>query len=222
MKTTLIIIVALVIGLFSSLYFGLPSDSWHQKMTIEVEVDGKVYSGSSVVRVRWGKNDPLGASNGPAWIKSVKGEAAFVEVPGRGVIFALLNPPGDSSYTVNIAFRTLGDKVWRLPMDARYAAVKANQGMRLTVPRNLYPFLVTFADISDPTSVEQLEPSSLAASFGAGVRLRRVLLEITNVPVTKNSVKSVLGWIDDPEVHQNPIWRNLPPLSQTAIRGLKR
>lgn len=222
MKRLLILGIVLLAGLGGYFYFAFPSYTWHQKMTIEVEADGQIYSGSSVVRVHWRKNDPLGSVNGPAWIKTVKGEAPFVKIPSGSAVFALLNPPGDSSYAVNLAFRTLGYEVWRLPMDARYAAAEANKGKPLVVPRNLYPFLVTFRDATDPTSASQIDPGDLAKSYGAGVSLKRVVLEITNAPVTKRSIEKVLSWIDDPKLRKNPIWRNLPLLSQTAIRGLKR
>lgn len=174
MKRLLILGIVLLAGLGGYFYFAFPSYTWHQKMTIEVEADGQIYSGSSVVRVHWRKNDPLGY------------------------------------------------EVWRLPMDARYAAAEANKGKPLVVPRNLYPFLVTFRDVADPTSASQIDPGDLAKSYGAGVSLKRVVLEITNAPVTKRSIEKVLSWIDDPKLRKNPIWRNLPLLSQTAIRGLKR
>ena len=60
------------------------------------------------------------------------------------------------------------------------------------VPRRQYPMLVTFADVADPTTVARLDPDNLAASFGPGVALRGMTLEITDDPVTKGVVEGVL------------------------------
>jgi hypothetical protein len=57
--------------------------------------------------------------------------------------------------------------------------------------------LVTFGNISDPTSVQQVDPDDLAATFGAGYALRAVTLEITGEPVTIGVVEGVLGWLHD-------------------------
>jgi hypothetical protein len=56
--------------------------------------------------------------------------------------------------------------------------------------------LVTFADIADPTSVARVDPNDLATSFGEGVRLKAVTLEITRVEVTEGVVEGVLPWLE--------------------------
>lgn len=220
-RAALIIIMALVIGIFGFFQFGLPSYSWHQKVTIEVEADGEVYSGYSVVRVRWRKNSSWGALNGPAWIKSIKGEAPFVEIPGRGIVFALLNPPDNSSYTNGLAFRVLGNDVKGLTVDGKYKALKVILGTPLAVSPKFYPFLVWFTDLHDPASARQINPSKLAKSLGSGARLQRITLQITDAPVTTGRVKRVLPWMGDPTIFENPVWSNLPSLGKRAILGLK-
>ncbi len=44
--------------------------------------------------------------------------------------------------------------------------------------------LVRFRNIRDPSSVETVDPDNLAKSFGAGVRLKRITVQITDDPVT--------------------------------------
>jgi hypothetical protein len=44
--------------------------------------------------------------------------------------------------------------------------------------------LVTFKDIADPTSVVLVDPDDLAASFGAGYRLKAITVQVTDKPVT--------------------------------------
>lgn len=47
-----------------------------------------------------------------------------------------------------------------------------------------YPLLVTFGDMQDPTSVTRVGPTNLAASFRPGVRLKHIVLEVTDDDVT--------------------------------------
>lgn len=60
----------------------------------------------------------------------------------------------------------------------------------------LMPFMVTFADIAAPTSVEALDPYNLAASLGNGISLRRISIEITRDDVTER-VKYIIPWLED-------------------------
>ena len=60
--------------------------------------------------------------------------------------------------------------------------------------RSAYPMMVRFADESDPTSVALVDPDDLAASFGEGVSLRRITVELTDDPVTA-SIEDRLGWL---------------------------
>ncbi|MDR4487060.1 MAG: hypothetical protein R3B83_05990 [Nitrospirales bacterium] len=63
------------------------------------------------------------------------------------------------------------------------------------IPRSHYPLLVTFTDLTDPTTVKVVDPENLAATFGPGVSLKRLTLEITDEPVTEGKIESVLGWL---------------------------
>lgn len=54
--------------------------------------------------------------------------------------------------------------------------------------------LVTFGDLTDPTSLERVEPDDLAASFGNSVRLKRITTQLTDEPV-KAGLKARLKWL---------------------------
>jgi hypothetical protein len=58
------------------------------------------------------------------------------------------------------------------------------------------PMLVRFRDLNDPASVERVDPADLAASFGAGVKLEGINIEITDQPVT-HGIEAILPWIKD-------------------------
>ena len=63
----------------------------------------------------------------------------------------------------------------------------------ITLPDYQYPMLVTFEDITDPASVRLVDPADLAASFGPGVRLKSVVLEVTDEPVTEGRVEDLVS-----------------------------
>ena len=197
MKRLLIIVLVLGMGTLGYCFFAFPTYSWHQKMTIEVEADGQVFSGSSVVRVSWRKNDPLGAANGATWLSGIRGESAFVEVPERGVLFGLLSNSGNgAALTADLPTRLMTGRKGLARGEAEFSAVEAAVGKTWPVPLSLYPFLVTFGDINNPKTVQNVEPDNLAATFGPGVSLKRITLEITDEPVTEGKVESVLGWLN--------------------------
>jgi hypothetical protein len=53
-----------------------------------------------------------------------------------------------------------------------------------------YPLLLRFGNIADPRTVEQVDPDNLAASFGYGVRLKRITITMLGkTPVTKGISK---------------------------------
>ncbi len=164
-------------------------------MTIEVEVDGQVYSGSSVMRVKWRKNDPMGATHGPSWISGIRGEAAFVEIPERGVLFALMSFSGNTSYAADLPTRIMTgrNKGWARG-EEEFTAVEKAKGQILTVTKPHYPLLVTFEDITDSQTIKVVDPANLTPTFGPGVSLKRVTLEITDEPVTREVIEQVLPW----------------------------
>ncbi|MEQ8448446.1 MAG: hypothetical protein RIB97_02055 [Nitratireductor sp.] len=170
---------------------------WHQKLSVTVDVGGEIVSGSAVSSVLWWPNFFSGGWGGAAWLQEVQGEAVVVDLGERGVLFALLSRAGDSAYTAKLAGRMLTDTPANGRREAVFAAVLASAGRVLEVPPERYPLLVTFTDIADPTTVKRVDPDDLAATFGPGVALKRITLEITDEAVTEGEVeKKVLGWLE--------------------------
>lgn len=168
------------------------SNSWHQKLTVEVETPDGLVSGSSVVSVTSTFNDsklmPHEARGGGAY---VKGEAVVVEVARGKYLFALLNGETHNGLPDQIAWQTFADGEPPQLVSRRLARIREQRDV---APRN-YPLLVTFDDVDDPKSVRKVDPADLAAAFGRGVRLKRITIAITDEPVTKGKVEKVLGWL---------------------------
>lgn len=168
---------------------GFKQWNWHQRLAIEIETPNGLRSGGSVVAVlvgtspKWAPGEGAGGMGG-----KITGEASFVEVvPGR-YLFALL-----SEDLERLAFDLFFERKGKDP-EKIAAELEHLRGVR-DVPRDHYPMLVTFGDISDPTTVTRVDPDDLAASFGSGVSLKRITLEITDEPVTTGRVDRVLGWL---------------------------
>lgn len=191
---------ALILIVFPLGYCALtwPYYSWHQKMTVQVEVDGKTYSGSSVSYVFWRQNDSFSAMHGPAWVSGVKGEAVVIELPENKYLFALLSYAGNTEYTANLATRVMASepkhRVWG---ENAFRAVLEKKGKApLVLSEDHYPLFVTFKDIKDPASVERYLPYRDDA-WQSNIKLKKITLEITDEPVTRGRVEKVLGWIDE-------------------------
>lgn len=170
---------------------GAPHYSWHQKMTVEVEVNGQEYAGSSVVA--------MSARRLPALLPEhhvreldLRGEATVVALPGDRYLFALLTY---DAYLTGKVFHDLVGGVVTKPEEWG-SEIDEVQEVREIAPKD-YPLLVTFTDINDPKTVKQVDPDDLAATFGPGVSLKRITLEITDEPVTEGKVGSVLRWYWD-------------------------
>lgn len=171
-------------------------DTYRFKMTVEVDTPVGLKSGSSVYEVE-AKNVAALTPGGVGLQMKVKGEALAVDLPGGRTLFALLktvNAKGhnDLGYTSMVAL----DPLFR--WDYVESAERIASGVGLTSPAEVlpenHPMLVTFKDMKDPASVERVDPDDLAASFGAGYRLKAITVQVTDEPVMVG-IQKRLGWL---------------------------
>jgi hypothetical protein len=198
MKKVLVVAVAV-----AALMWGVLSQgrySWRQKLTVTVETPAGEVSGSSVSELSWRKQ--WVQWDGMGWSWDLTGEAVVVEVaPGR-YLFALLKGAGTTEFMGSVAAASISGREGRVLDGALFAEVEGKRGRAagvIAVPEAQYPMLVTFGDIADPASVRLVDPGDLAGSFGPGVRLKAVTLEVTDEAVTAGVVEGVLGWLDEAE-----------------------
>jgi len=127
-----------------------------------------------------------------------RGEAVAVDLSGGRTLFAILRgQDGDQGSAKLLPERFFGD-IWRdaTGQPKRFGSdriadlydIASRVGERRVIDCTLQPgwcpMLVRFADPDDPKSVAQVDPEDLEASFGAGVKLHRMTVEITDEPVT--------------------------------------
>lgn len=172
------------------------------RMSVEVETPEGTVSGSSVLQVNaWAIRPGL---NGHVRSMSLKGEAVAVDLPGGQTLFALLRTRGASSDR-GLAIASMAaldpsfdyDWVESAARIGRSATDRSENGMTQTaiLDNEEYPMLVAFGDIAEPSSVELVDPDNLAASFGEGVELRRIIVEMTDDPATEG-IEERLGWLE--------------------------
>jgi hypothetical protein len=170
-----------------------PSYAWNQKLTLTVETPQGEVSGSGVVRVVWSDSPDL-FGDAPHWHSKVRGEATVVDLGEEKYLFALIHGAERLVPRVLDGGRLPQDTDAVGPLAAEYATYM--YGTTHDVIRKATPMLVTFSDITDPTTVRRVDPDDLAASFGPGYSLKSVTLEITDEPVESGRVETLLySWL---------------------------
>jgi hypothetical protein len=74
------------------------------------------------------------------------------------------------------------------------ASLGRMRGPRKINPDDL-PDLVTFARVSDPKSVIEVDPNDLQATLGQGITWNEITFEMTDEPITAGIIKAKLPWL---------------------------
>lgn len=176
-------------GIFFAL-FGSTTYIWHQRLTVIVDTPAGQVQGAAVTEVRISEFYNARANFGTGSSSDITGEAVVVEVlPGR-YLFALLdggeNYKGAAKAWAYVTFkqRDYPDQN-QIPSGEFQILIRTEpRDTPIPLPPEAMPLLVTFDDITDPTTVRLVDPTNLSASFGPGVSLAGLTLEITQADVT--------------------------------------
>lgn len=175
----LLLVLAQCTGLINT-----TSRSWNEKITLIVDTPSGEVSSFSVQGVSQGST--WGASSGGFALRG--GEAVVLELPTAGkprYLFALLQ----GGYLANGIYKE--ERNW-------YTGIGDLDDL---APRTLKgknrPRLVTFEDVNDPASVQQVDPDNLAASFGVGYSLKTVTIEITDEGKTTGNIEQLIDWLSE-------------------------
>lgn len=187
------------------------------RLTVEVDTPEGVRSGFSVMEVSaWGYSAGM---NGQRRGMTLRGEAVAVDLPGGRTLFALLRTKG-ANPDIDLAMASMAalDQDFRndwVESAGRIERLKA-ENLTAVVRPDDYPMLVTFGAIADPTSVEEVDPDDLEASFGPGVRLRRITVQLTDEDVTTGieSRLAILGIEPDRSLDSDFEMTTNPTLAQ--------
>jgi hypothetical protein len=162
---------------------------WRQKMTVEVDTPDGVVTGSNVVEVTWILGAYRAADGSSSDLKA-RGEAIALEVRPDKLLFVSI---ASAAYIPSGLYHGLGRA---MPTSAGAADIlKQPIGQKTEIPRQLRPDLLSFDDLTNPSSIRLLEHDDLDGFFGEGVRLKSIKLELTDEPVSSSSVGTLLRWL---------------------------
>jgi len=185
-----ICIAALVVG-YKHKY---PDYSYRYRLTVNIEVEGNIHSGSSVIEVTWLGGSGIG--EGGRFGRSVKGQSPLIDLGDRGVVIATLISNENYSPGKNRAL----DVLWITP---RAFGIETNEeeiprlpelrGRRDLALDNLPRFL-WFSNPQDPTTAQRLLVQDIPATFGASARFAGASVEITNDPIVID-IRQKFSWL---------------------------
>ena len=173
--------------------FGRQLPPYRYRLSVTVDTPQGPRTGSSVIEVQWSEPGTIMGSQGSAGYK-IKGEAVAVDLPGGQKLFVLLRSKADvdwAAYGLRGAVENLKDV--RTGADRAVHAVPRSYKLQGEDVDN-YPYFVRFRDLRDPKTVEQVDPGDLAKSFGPGVKLKALTVQVTDEPLTRG-IETRLGWL---------------------------
>lgn len=171
-----------------------PRNSWRYKMTVEVQTPEGVRTGYAVREVKYQPGGGFWIAQGrPQW--RARGEAVAIDLPGGRSLFALLiGNDRNVNYGARIADLALGERGqingWPRPVQL-YPSAPDRAVFRNIDP---LPMMVTFANPTDPATVEAVDPRNLTKNFGSGNVLKKIIIEIVNESIT-DSIENRLPWL---------------------------
>jgi hypothetical protein len=204
-------VLAAVAALGWWVFDGSTTRSLHCRRTFTVDTPEGQRSGSSVVDDSIYFPGGLTRAQGYGVLSKAQGEATVIDLGARGLLFATLADEGrllnavahGTSFGCQTPFpreKFHGKADAAASPNGEYAAYFDGlnaQKPKGDVPFKYLPMFVRFRDLHDPASVERVDPSDLAASFGAGVKFERMSIEITDTPASK-TIEAVLPWLASP------------------------
>jgi len=181
---------------------------YRYRLTAEVQTPEGLKTGTGVIEVQWNTAGRWLGTQGGAGFR-VRGEAVPVDLPRGQTLFVLLRSKSDidwAAYTHQIvAGEPPGGPInERADRWSRYFQ-KVLADRKIHELRG-YPILVRFENVRDLTSVKEVDPESLEDTFGPGVKMLRLSVQITTEPVS-SGIKQRLPWL---QTHRGAL-KKVPP-----------
>lgn len=184
---------------------------WNEKITISADTPNGVKLASGVIGFRlYGKDIFYFPGESRGVDLSFHGEAFALEVSPGKYLFVLLEhvPRADLRY-----FPTKTDKD-----SVRRDAQRLSDNLpALTLNRADYPLLVTFRDISDPSTLERVDLDHFDRQFGPGCQLKSIEVSVSNETVTMGKLHHLLPWLNWIDSARTTLIPNPPSLSNQAV-----
>jgi len=188
----LVIFVLILVAIPVVWYWvSFPTVSYRYRLSIAVESDGQVHSGSSVIEVQYQfypkfLSPIFGVTNERIW-----GQAVLIDLGARGALVAALHSGTGSGHVgVNAdvlaarAFDPAGRSLGPGYPSAleKLRAVSQMRGHVDLTTDNLPPF-IWFSDLTNPETARLLNPADFAGVIGDAARLQSAQVEMTTSPI---------------------------------------
>jgi len=165
------------------------------RLTVEVQDGDQIKTGSSVIDASYAIEPDWSPSGPHVHDPDIVGYAPTVDLGEKGMLFLTFERTPTATYVrerskqIPCGFGVVGclpfaaynkPAIWskRSEMKAPLYELLRQSGPR-DVPFAMLPKLARFRDINEPLSLTPVSPNDLAA-FGAGIQLKRVILQLTN------------------------------------------
>jgi hypothetical protein len=170
------------------------------RLTVEVQDGDRIKTGSSVIEASYSVQPDWSPSGPHTYDPRIIGYAPTIDLGEKGTLFLTFNERRTALYAkergkqVPCKFGVVGcvpfaaynkSGAWSNATEERATLreLLRQSGVR-EVPFAMLPELVRFRNANDPQTREPVSPYDLAASFGPGVQLRHVTVQLTDDPVT--------------------------------------
>lgn len=168
---------------------------WQQQLTLVFATpDGEVRASvvhSVSVNIGWKITRALIGDYGR--LAEIDGEALIVDLGRGNVVFALIPSAFLAERAGLLRYQGgMGRWVRRLP-DIEPVLITENMSLH----GDIRPTLVRFRDLSDPSTLEVVDPDDLEARFGPGYALKSITLAGVDAPRTQGRIKTVLPWLKE-------------------------
>ncbi|PCI57010.1 MAG: hypothetical protein COB36_01710 [Alphaproteobacteria bacterium] len=178
------------------------------RLTVNIKTPEGIKSGSTVQGIHYPlafiKNTYNPASKGIP-----NGEAAYIDLGERGVIFAIMPAPSSARHRFFGLIRSVFPTVPTVYGQYRYKEVLHHYNDLRNVKDEIssahYPMLIRFRDINDPQTIEVVYQvkrgetiDRIEEVFGQGVSIESMFLEMTDDPL-EWKLDNKLSWIETME-----------------------
>ncbi len=189
----LVVVIAGPVGIWAlSKYVFYPDVIIKYKLTAEVAMRGRTYTGSAVIDTRWTETlfNPLRLADN--WTEREKGEAVVVDMAENGVVLITLagypqQQPGQLPQTVFGTEEGASSFRGLLRTYARDRRVKSVQPDRV-------PVVIWLKDRLDPSSAICVEPSGTAPAVALAPSFPHVQMQMVDEPATE-TIEAALPWL---------------------------
>jgi hypothetical protein len=176
------------------------TETYRYKLTLAVNTADGVKRGSSVVEaVFYDVSIPARGT-----MHQLRGEALYLDLGPSARPLALLTSQLHPKYGKDVRWtrdagpgNNLLAELFGQPLSPDYMddlpRIARMRGPHRITSADL-PDLVTFADINNPKSVIEVDPSKLEATLGPGITWNEITLESTDEPITKG-IEFKLPWL---------------------------